>query len=214
MMDCIRNDPSMIIIVSVKCACMSYLPLHLSVFVALWWLIVMTCLKTFRYLLLNRGATASLPPWLPPPFNCSVYKDLEKHCQTYCSPCLPSCAPCSRLWAGARLLWDLEHDKIVAGLRGDGGTVCAREGGGGGGMCGKPRKIFYKMGSSGQKCSTLVLWLLKISGLSHPLLELNMWVWRYKQLLSDGNVLSFQFVCVIAKAPRSIYRQGIITSLQ
>lgn len=24
-------------------------------------------------------------------------------------------------------------------------------------MCGKPRKIFYKMGSLGQKCSTLAL---------------------------------------------------------
>lgn len=43
-------------------------------------------------------------------------------------------------------------------------------------MCGKPRKIFYKMGSLGQKCSTLVLWLLKIGGLLHPLLELKMWV--------------------------------------
>lgn len=47
---------------------------------------------------------------------------------------------------------------------------------GGDGMCGKPWKIFYKMGSLGQKCSTLVLWLLKIGGLLHPLMELNMWV--------------------------------------
>lgn len=32
-----------------------------------------------------------------------------------------------------------------------------RGGGVGGGMCGKPRKIFDKMGSLGQKRSTLVL---------------------------------------------------------
>lgn len=110
-----------------------------------------------------------LQPWPPSPFNRSVYKGLEKHCQTYCSPCLPSCAPCSRLWAEARLLWDLEHDKIVAGPHGDGGIVHVRLGwgvGGWSGMCGKPRKTLNKMGTLGQKCSTLVLWLLKI-GVSH-----------------------------------------------
>ena len=65
---------------------------------------------------------------VPPPgslFNHSVYKGLEKHCQTYRSPRLPSCAPCSRLWAEARLLGDLERDKIVAGLHRDGGAVHA-----------------------------------------------------------------------------------------